>query len=75
MLHFDEEYGKGFLKNTYEVFPTGKRIKVATKLFRLPKSSLQMENIDLQEDISLQMYITTSTEDFWTKHVLNLIQT
>jgi len=30
-----------------------------------------MEIIDLQEDISLKMYTITSTEDFWTKHVLD----
>ncbi|VVC35089.1 Hypothetical protein CINCED_3A018601, partial [Cinara cedri] len=37
----------------------------------LPKSSLQMEIIDLQEDISLQMNKTSSTKDFWIKHVLD----
>lgn len=30
-----------------------------------------MEIIDLQEDISLRMNKTPSTEDFWTKHVLD----
>ncbi|XP_060845950.1 general transcription factor II-I repeat domain-containing protein 2-like [Rhopalosiphum padi] len=60
-----------FLKNPFEVSPTGEWIDVATKLFRLPKSSLQMEIIDLQEDISLQMNKTSSTEDFWIKHVLD----
>ncbi|XP_060880640.1 general transcription factor II-I repeat domain-containing protein 2-like [Metopolophium dirhodum] len=60
-----------FLKNLFEVSPTGEWIDVATKLFRLPKSSLQMEIIDLQEDISLQMNKTLSTEDFWIKHVLD----
>lgn len=30
-----------------------------------------MEIIDLQEDISLRMNKTLSTEDFWTKHVLD----
>jgi len=60
-----------FLKNPFEVSPTGEWIDVATKLSRLPKSSLQMEIIDLQEDISLQMNKTSSTEDFWIKHVLD----
>lgn len=42
-----------FLKNPYEVSPTGEWIDVAMKLFRLPKYLFQMEIIDLQEDISL----------------------
>lgn len=54
-----------FLKNPFEISPTG------TKLFRFPKSSLKMEIIDLQKDISLQMYETTSTENRWTNHVLD----
>jgi len=29
-----------------------------------------MKTIDLQEDISLQIYITMSTEDLWAKYVL-----
>jgi len=30
-----------------------------------------MKIIDLKEKMSLQMYKTTSTEDFWAKHVLD----
>jgi len=51
-------------KNPNEVSPTEEWIDVATKLFRLPKSSLQIEIIDLQEDISFQIYKTSYTEDF-----------
>lgn len=39
-------------------------------MFRLPKSLLQIEIIDLQEDISLQMYKTMSTEDLWEQHIM-----
>nr|CAD7442570.1 unnamed protein product [Timema bartmani] len=48
----------------------GEWTDVAAKLFTLLKPSLQMEMIDLQEDICLDMYKTTSTEEFWA----NLIQ-
>jgi len=38
---------------------------------RHPKSSLQMEIINLQKDILLKIYKTASVEDFWAKHVLD----
>ncbi|XP_050528027.1 EPM2A-interacting protein 1-like [Daktulosphaira vitifoliae] len=60
-----------FLKNPFEVSPTGEWTDVATKMFQYPKSSLQIEIIELQEVISLQQYKTASTEDFWTKHILD----
>lgn len=47
---------------------------MAAKLFNLSKPLLQMEVIDLQEDISLQMYKTASTEEFWGKHVTEKYQ-
>jgi len=71
-----KQFGKGFKdhakigklslfkKNPDEVSPTGEWTDEATKLFRLPKSSLQTDIIDLQEDISLKMYKIVSTENF-----------
>lgn len=58
-----------FLKFPYEVAAVAEWTDVAAKLFSLSKPLLQMEVIDLQEDISLQMYKTASTEEFWGKHV------
>ncbi|XP_049948060.1 general transcription factor II-I repeat domain-containing protein 2-like [Schistocerca serialis cubense] len=58
-----------FLKFPYEVDASAEWTDVAAKLFSVSKSSLQVEIIDLQEDISLQMYKTVSTEEFWGKHV------
>ncbi|XP_049779688.1 general transcription factor II-I repeat domain-containing protein 2-like [Schistocerca cancellata] len=58
-----------FLKFPYEVDALAEWTDVAAKLFSVSKSSLQVEIIDLQEDISLQMYKTVSTEEFWGKHV------
>lgn len=58
-----------FLKSPYEVDASGEWIDVAAKLFSISKPSLQMEIIDLQENVSLQMYKTASTEEFWGKHV------
>lgn len=69
------EIGKLFKKNPYEVSPTREWIDVATKLFRLPKSSRQMKIIDFQEDISLQMYKIAFTKDVWAEHVLNITWT
>lgn len=65
------EVGKlsSFLKSPFEVDAAAEWTDVAAKLFNLSKPSLQMEIIDLQEDISLQMYKTVSTEEFWGKHV------
>jgi len=60
-----------FLKIPYEVSPTGEWTDEAMKLFRLPKSSLQMKIIYLQEDISMKIYKIASTEDFRAKHVLD----
>jgi len=58
-----------FLKSPFEVDVAAEWTDVAAKLFNLSKPSLQMEIIDLQEDVSLQMYKTVSTEEFWAKHV------
>lgn len=58
-----------FLKSPYEVAATAEWTDVAARMFSLSKPLLQMEIIDLQEDISLQMYKTASTEEFWGKHV------
>ncbi|CAK1582797.1 unnamed protein product [Parnassius mnemosyne] len=58
-----------FLKSPFEVDVAAEWTDVAAKLFNLSKPSLQMEIIDLQEDLSLQMYKTVSTEEFWAKHV------
>ncbi|KAI4455799.1 epm2a-interacting protein 1 [Holotrichia oblita] len=58
-----------FLKFPYEVDASAEWTDVAAKLFSVSKASLQVEIIDLQEDISLQMYKTVSTEEFWGKHV------
>lgn len=58
-----------FLKSPFEVDAAGEWTDVAAKLFNLPKPLLQMEIIDLQEDISLQIYKKVSTEEFWVKHV------
>nr|XP_022911991.1 general transcription factor II-I repeat domain-containing protein 2-like [Onthophagus taurus] len=58
-----------FLKFPYQVDASAEWTDVAAKLFSVSKSSLQVEIIDLQEDISLQMYKTVSTEEFWGKHV------
>ncbi|KAL4104423.1 hypothetical protein QTP88_019724 [Uroleucon formosanum] len=71
---YGEEFGrrfkdffffKKFLKNPFEVSPTGEWVDVARKLFRLPKFSFQMEIIVCKK-IS-----HSSTEDFWIKHVLD----
>lgn len=58
-----------FLKSPFEVDAAAEWTDVAAKLFNLPKPSLQMEIIDLQEDLSLQIYKKVSTEEFWVKHV------
>ncbi|XP_071053685.1 general transcription factor II-I repeat domain-containing protein 2-like [Onthophagus taurus] len=58
-----------FLKFPYQVDASAEWTDVAAKLFSVSKSSLQVEIIDLQEDISLQIYKTVSTEEFWGKHV------
>ncbi|CAG5029051.1 unnamed protein product [Parnassius apollo] len=58
-----------FLKSPFEVDVAAEWTDVAAKLFNLSKPSLQMEIIDLQEDVSLQIYKTVSTEEFWVKHV------
>ncbi|KAF2902670.1 hypothetical protein ILUMI_03516 [Ignelater luminosus] len=65
------EMGKlsSFLKSPFEVDVAAEWTDVAAKLFNLSKPSLQMEIIDLQEDVSLQMYKTVSTAQFWAKHV------
>lgn len=63
-----------FLKFPYEVAAAAEWTDVAAKLFNLSKPLLQMEVIDLQEDISLQMYKTASTEEFWGKHVTEKYQ-
>ncbi|KAF2889435.1 hypothetical protein ILUMI_16738, partial [Ignelater luminosus] len=47
-----------FLKSPFEVDVAAEWTNVAAKLFNLSKPSLQMEIIDLQEDVSLQMYKT-----------------
>jgi len=44
------------------VIPEGEWTDVSEKLFNLSKSKLQMAIIDLQEDVSLKMYINTSNE-------------
>ncbi|XP_047117607.1 uncharacterized protein LOC124798286 [Schistocerca piceifrons] len=48
----------------FEVSPAAEWMDVAMKLVCLLKLVLQMEIIDLQEDISLQMYKTASAEIF-----------
>ncbi|CAG5058707.1 unnamed protein product [Parnassius apollo] len=58
-----------FLKSPFEVDVAAEWTDVTAKLFNLSKPSLQMEIIDLQEDVSLQIYKTVSTEEFWVKHV------
>ncbi|XP_047105094.1 uncharacterized protein LOC124765444 [Schistocerca piceifrons] len=62
-----------FLKFPYEVDASAEWTDVPAKLFSVSKSSLQVEIIDLQEDISLQMYKTVSTEEFWVKVGVPLI--
>ncbi|KAF2898171.1 hypothetical protein ILUMI_08003 [Ignelater luminosus] len=59
-----------FLKTSYDVILAEEWIDVAAKLFRLSKSLLQMEMVDLQEDIFLKMCKTVSSEEFWTERVL-----
>ncbi|KAF2885903.1 hypothetical protein ILUMI_20270 [Ignelater luminosus] len=58
------EMGKlsSFLKSPFEVDVAAEWTNVAAKLFNLSKPSLQMEIIDLQEDVSLQMYKTALQE-------------
>lgn len=63
-----------FLKSPFEVDAAAEWTDVAAKLFNLPKASLQMEIIDLQEDVSLQIYKKVSTEEFWVKHVTEKYQ-
>ncbi|GLV37439.1 hypothetical protein CBL_10595 [Carabus blaptoides fortunei] len=58
-----------FLKSPDEVAAAAEWTNVAAKLFGHSKPLLQMKIIDLEEDISLQMYKTASTEEFWGKHV------
>ncbi|KAF2903158.1 hypothetical protein ILUMI_03028 [Ignelater luminosus] len=57
------------LKTPYDVSPAGQWTYIAAKLFRLSNPSLQMKMIDLQ-DVSLKMYKTVSTKEFWTERVL-----
>ncbi|GLV61259.1 hypothetical protein CBL_21086, partial [Carabus blaptoides fortunei] len=57
------------LKSPYEVAAAAEWTNVAAKLFGHSKPLLQMKIIDLQEEISLQMYKTASTEEFWVKYV------
>ncbi|XP_072401609.1 general transcription factor II-I repeat domain-containing protein 2B-like [Diabrotica undecimpunctata] len=58
-----------FLKSPF-VDAAAEWTDVAAMLFNLSNLSLlQMEIIELQEDLSLQVYISVSAEEFWAKHV------
>ncbi|CAH0552921.1 unnamed protein product [Brassicogethes aeneus] len=66
-----QDFGKAeklsqFLKSPYEVGASAEWTDVAAKLF---SPSLQIKIIDLQEGISLKMFKTASTEEFWGEHI------
>ncbi|KAK4887827.1 hypothetical protein RN001_004098 [Aquatica leii] len=57
-----------FLKSPFEIDVAAEWTDVPAKLFNLSKPSLNMEIISIQH-VSLQIYKTVSTEEFWAKHV------
>lgn len=61
-----------FLIAPLEISPSSEWTDVAMTLFSIPKASLQMEIIDIQEDVSLLMCKTLSPEEvqeFWCMKV------